>query len=375
MATFPFSDNPFHMEDRGLVLTPGSRNAFEDIKAGKWTNVEPEFESALSFCWEWLNGKELFSLKTSGSTGIPKEIKAKREQMIASAKATRDHLKLKESPLLLCCLNTEMIAGKMMLVRAMEWGGHLILTHPSSVVTSPIDALDIDFAALVPMQLEASLSNEKSRELLSRIRHILIGGAPTSPTLREKAKSLKGKVYQTFGMTETLSHIAMADLKEEGSLVYHTLPGVEVSIDAGSKLVIKAPVTDNSKIVTQDIVELLDEHRFVWKGRADFVINSGGIKLFPEEIEGKIGPIWQKHFPHLRFFIWKADDPKLGEAVLLVVEELSETKPEIKSFLNELRQCLPAYHIPKKMLTVKKMIMTASSKINKPETLKPYLKP
>lgn len=297
-----------------------------------------------------------------------------REQMRISAAATKKYLGLRVGCSLLCNLNTEMIAGKMMLVRAMEWRAQLLLSTPSSVITSPIRKLEIDFGAVVPMQLQASLEDPEGVKILHRISHLLVGGAPTPPSLRDKIRSLKGKVYQTFGMTETVSHIAMADLKTPGPLVYKTLPGVKTSLSTSGTLVISAPMAMAKKIYTHDIVKFVGENRFEWKGRADFVVNSGGVKLYPEVIEEEIEPYWRKYFPHNRFFIWKTSDKLLGETLLLVTERVTKDNPDLNDFLITISLHLPKYHIPKRILSVDTIKMTASSKINKLETLKPFNK-
>ncbi|EON76088.1 O-succinylbenzoic acid--CoA ligase [Lunatimonas lonarensis] len=362
-----------HQLSKKLIFTTLNSYTFEEIKQGKWTEDEPEWTGAFQFCYDWLNGTNIFTLNTSGSTGSPKLIEVSREQMRISARNTRRFLNLGMGCSLLCSLNTEMIAGKMMLVRALEWQSKLYLSKPSTLISSPVDDVHIDLAAVVPMQLEASLENPESRALLNRIENLLVGGAPISPTLKEKTKDLKNKVYQTFGMTETVSHIAMADLKCDGPLIYKALPGVKLTTSKQGTLVIQAKMAIAPKLETNDLVELVGKNSFIWKGRIDFVINSGGIKLYPEQIESEIEPLWRMRFPGTRFFIWKTPDPTLGEAVLLVVEKLGTTEPNMAAFLMELKLHLPKYHIPKAILSVDQMQTTESSKINKLETLKPYL--
>ncbi|WP_209331936.1 AMP-binding protein [Lunatimonas salinarum] len=359
---------------RELVITPSNLLTFDEIRRGDWKVDDQAWESALRFCQQWLNGQEYFTLNTSGSTGPPKEIRVHRELMRKSAAATKKQLGLRLGCVLLCNLNTDMIAGKMMLVRAMEWKGLLLLSTPSSVISSPISDMDIDFGAVVPMQLQASLENADGFKMLNRIANLLVGGAPTPPTLRQKTKSLKGRVYQTFGMTETVSHIALADLKAPGPLLYKALPGVKLSLSESGTLVIKAPMAIAKTIYTKDVVTFVGDNTFEWQGRADFVVNSGGVKLYPEVIEAEIEPYWRKYFPHNRYFIWKVADSLLGEALLLVTEGVTTKNPDLNDFLITINLHLPKYHIPKQIFTVDTFKMTSSSKINKPETLKPFLK-
>jgi O-succinylbenzoic acid--CoA ligase len=265
-----------------------------------------------------------------------------------------------------------MIAGKMMLVRAMEWEALIYLLKPSATLVLPFKDVWVDFTALVPLQLQTSLENKASRALLNQIGTIIIGGAPTSPELREKASKLPGKIYQTFGMTETVSHIAMADLKAEGPLVYKALPRVNLKVDTDKKLIIEAPMSGYRRIKTQDVVDLIDNKTFIWKGRADFVINSGGVKLYPDELEAAIDPYWRKYFPGKPFFITSASDPKLGESVLLVCEKVSSKDPLIQPFLRTLHENIHPYWMPKSLLNVDTIFLTPSGKIDKLTTLKPY---
>lgn len=360
------------MLERNIVMTDDSTHFFDDIKAGKWTRIDPAFHGAMEFCQKWLNGEKSFTLKTSGSTGPPKDITVSREQMILSARATKSFLKLRKGCRMICCLNTDMIAGKMMLVRAMEWEALIYLLKPSATLVLPFKDVWVDFTALVPLQLQTSLENKASSALLNQIGTIIIGGAPTSPELREKASKLPGKIYQTFGMTETVSHIAMADLKAEGPLVYKALPRVNLKVDADKKLIIEAPMSGYIRIKTQDVVDLIDNKTFIWKGRADFVINSGGVKLYPDELESAIDPYWRKYFPGKRFFITSASDPKLGESVLLVCEKVSSTDPIIQPFLRTLHENIHPYWMPKRLLNVDTIFLTPSGKIDKLTTLKPY---
>ena len=360
------------MLERNIVMTDDSLHSFEEIKAGQWARIDAEFHAAMEFCQKWLNGEKSFTLKTSGSTGPPKGITVSREQMILSARATKSFLKLRKGCRMICSLNTDMIAGKMMLVRAMEWEALIHLIKPSSVLLPPFPNAWADFTALVPLQLQTSLENKSAKGFLEKIGTIIIGGAPVSPELREKASKLPGKIYQTFGMTETVSHVAMADLKVDGPLVYKALPRVNLKVDEEKKLIIEAPMSGYKRIKTQDVVDLIDKKTFIWKGRADFVINSGGVKLYPDELEAAIDAYWRKCFPGKRFFITSASDPKLGESVLLVCEKVSSKDPLIQPFLRTLHENIHPYWMPKRLLNVDTIFLTPSGKIDKRATLKPY---
>ena len=354
-------------------MTEHSVHSFGEIKTGHWPRIDAGFYSAMKFCQDWLNGVKSFTLKTSGSTGTPKDITVSREQMILSARATKSFLKLRKGCRMICCLNTDMIAGKMMLVRAMEWEALIYLMKPSAVLMPKFNGFWADFAALVPLQLQASLENETSKKLLNEIGTIIVGGAPISGELREKASQLRGEIFQTFGMTETVSHIALADLKAEGPLIYKALPGVKLKVDAEKKLIIEAPMSGFKRIITQDVVDLIDPKHFIWKGRADFVINSGGVKLYPEELEAAIDAHWRKYFPERRFFITSQTDSKLGECVLLVAEKVSSKDPLMQAFLRTLHENIHPYWMPKRLLNVDTILLTPSGKIDKRATLKSHI--
>src|SRR5690554_4469576 len=168
----------------GTIIINQQEFSFQQIKERDWPKQTPYFETSLSFCRDWLNGKNVFELQTSGSTGSPKTIKVSRAQMSSSAKATGDFFNIQPQASLLCCLNTAMIAGKMMLVRAMEWDSFLYLVEPSSNPLLGFSAdQSLDFATMVPVQLETCLGDEYSRGLVHRIQNLLIGGAPPSPAL------------------------------------------------------------------------------------------------------------------------------------------------------------------------------------------------
>lgn len=354
----------------GKIFIDKQEFTFEQITAGQWPAQKPYMENSLAFCNEWLNGKKSFELKTSGSTGTPKSIAVSRSQMTSSAKATGDFFKIQPLAVMLCCLNTEMIAGKMMLVRAMEWDSHLHLVEPSSnpLMGFPKER-SFDFATMVPIQLETCLQDEHSLSVLQQIKNLLLGGAPLSEKLRQKAVALPGNLYQTYGMTETVSHIALADIKSCGPLTYKTLPGVHIRQNSNLQLEIQAPMSNNTWIVTNDTVEIMPEG-FMWKGRADFVLNTGGIKVQPEEVEVRISELMHQRFPNQRYFIAGLPDEKLGEKIVLVIEGTKEAYEDQERTLRLLKDSLPPFHHPKNLLFVPQFAETASNKINRKETLK-----
>jgi O-succinylbenzoic acid--CoA ligase len=200
----------------GRIILQEGTYTFDQLKSGSWNNPDPYFQSTFDFCREWLLGQSKFTLTTSGSTGKPKPIIIVRKQMESSASATGDFFKIKEFSCLFCCLNTSLIAGKMMLVRAMEWNCDLVLEKPTQnpLAESWIN-MDFDFAAMVPIQVDACLTHEVSIPKIKKIRNLIIGGAPINGVLKNRIRASKINAYQTYGMTETVSHVALASIQEE----------------------------------------------------------------------------------------------------------------------------------------------------------------
>ncbi|WP_215222946.1 AMP-binding protein [Echinicola shivajiensis] len=348
--------------------------SFEQIKLGKWPELSDYYHQSLIFCREWLNDKENFELQTSGSTGKPKKIAVSRHQMECSAKATGDFFNIKKGQHLLCCLNTAMIAGKMMLVRAMEWNCNLHLIEPSgNPLEKLFDQVAFNFVAMVPSQVENSLKTPKALERLQSIQHLIIGGAPISEELKNRIAKLGISAYQTYGMTETVSHIALAPLILNTKLIYQTLPGVEIDQDTEGKLIINAPMALN-KLHTNDLVQILNDRQFIWKGRADFTINSGGVKLQPEEIERKLSYVINNSFPDARYFVTGEPHPKWGEQVVLLIESERPKTELFQELSQKVKSHLTKYENPKKIYFTYNFIETTSGKINRIKSLEQALK-
>lgn len=338
-----------------------------EIQLGQFKNAE---NSALRFCHNWLNGENEFTLQTSGSTGRPKTINVSRNQLKASAKLTNSFLKLQRGYTSLICLDTRYIAGIMMLVRSLEAGMNMYLIEPTANPLEKIPTeVTIDFIALVPYQLETILASSGKSEL-DKIKIALIGGAPLSSQYREELKQLSCTFYATYGMTETLSHIALQKLNGANAQDYfQVLPNISVKSDERGCLIINAPHLGPEPIITNDLVELISENQFRWLGRIDSVINSGGVKVIPEKIESVITPLMAELNLINRFFIAGLPDRILGEAVTLIVEgEMLERKLE-KTLLQRLKEKLGKYEMPKSMRYLSKFIQTDTGKINKPKTL------
>lgn len=314
---------------------------------------------AIAFCMEWLLGVTYFSLQTSGSTGVPKKIEINKDQMLASAKATQGFFETGSDTRILNVLNVEYIGGKMNLVRAMVWDCPIILVPPSNQpIDEAVNSFCPDFITVVPSQMETMLREQVK---LDGFKQILIGGAPISDELKEKIVKSGLPTWQTYGMTETVSHVALARISAS-DLIYQVLPKVEIGISSEETLWVKSGMSDNQKIQTNDLVEILDQTSFSWIGRADFIINSGGIKLHPDLLEKGISPIIQSLFPSAKFFFWGEKDQFLGEKLVLFIES-EEDSLKSEKLIAKLKALLPKYQTPKKVYFRENFDYSPSGKI------------
>lgn len=318
-----------------------------------------EWQKELSvFLQEWFNNREFVPGHTSGSTGTSKEIKLLKKDMLASARITNNFFHIENSDNLLLCLSPSYIAGKMMVVRALLANARLITTPPSSHPRIQA-AKPVKLAAMVPMQVEELLKSEAGTASLTEIKQLIIGGAPVSPALATTLQTLSTKCFATYGMTETVSHIALKDLNgKAASGNYFALGEVEFKTDSRSCLVIHAPHLQQQEFITNDIVRLSDKFHFEWLGRYDHVINSGGVKLSPETIEEKLSPL----IPG-RFFITSEPDSRLGEKVVLVIEGEPLEDAPLSALKQGMGKCLSRFEIPGLIRYRKKFRETYSGKV------------
>ncbi len=290
----------------------------------------------ITFLKLWLDGQEVFDIQTSGTTGPPKKIQATRGQLTASASLTKEVLQLEEDSTALMCLSPQHIAGKMMLVRALVNQWNLILVEPSSNPFLNIPQnVNIDFVALVPLQLRQSV--RESLKQINAVKMILIGGAPISKSLLDQIKILDAQVFESYGMSETVSHIALRQLNGTSPQAnFQTLPEVKIGVDHRDCLHVSHPQITAGKIIqTNDIVDLRSSNTFNWLGRADFAINSGGIKLHPEQIEAKISAFLK---PPTQYFISSIPDESLGQKVILIIEGKSWPEQDVDQLLSSINQ-------------------------------------
>jgi len=324
-----------------------------------------EYERSLyTFIKEWLAPSDVLAVKTSGSTGAPKQMMFKKNQMIASAKMTCDYFKFSPEINMLLCLSTDFIAGKMMVVRAFVSGANIIAVEPGN---NPLQGLGkkIDFVAMIPSQVKESLTHEKTKKAFESIDNVIIGGAPVVHSFEKVLSGCPNNVYATFAMTETLSHIALKKLSGKNKDdAFELFPGIKISEDERGCLAIDAPMLSDDIIITNDMVDIVDKTHFRWLGRYDNVINSGGVKLFPEKIEEKLSHVIKKN----RFFISSVPDEKYGDKLVLVVESANEN--EVLQLKGEIENALDKYEKPKEYFCLGKFIETLNGKVKRPESLK-----
>jgi O-succinylbenzoic acid--CoA ligase len=316
-----------------------------------------EWETALfEFLSQWMDDSNFIQAKTSGSTGIPKTILLNKKSMIASAQLTNRYFNLKENDTVLLNLSTNYIAGKMMIVRAMVGNLHLVAIEPSSysIVNQPIE-----LAAMVPLQVETMLHSSEGIASLNKISKLIIGGSALSSGLETKLQLISTACYATFGMTETVSHIALRSINGNNrSNRYQALEGVWFEQDERECLIIHALHLQDIPFITNDIVLLESKTSFEWRGRFDHVINSGGVKLFPEILENKIAPVIQQ-----RFFICGQKDEKLGEKAVLIIEGETFSTAALADLKIKLGNALTPYEIPRDIVFIPSFEETSSGKV------------
>jgi O-succinylbenzoic acid--CoA ligase len=313
--------------------------------------------SLKEFLEEWNNPSPYVHVKTSGSTGAPKPMLVEKQRMLNSARITCDFLGLRPGDTALLCMSLDYIAGKMMVVRSLERGLKLTTVepsgHPLSTSNLPHSTFHIPhFTAMVPLQVYNTLQVPEERERLKKIKHLIIGGGAIDDSLAAELKDFPNHIWSTYGMTETLSHIALRRLNgPEASEWYTPFPSVHLSLSDEGCLIIDAPEVCPEPLITNDIAEL-STRQFRILGRKDNVICSGGLKIQAEELERQLRP-------HMSapFVISKRADEKFGEIVVLI----TEGSPSDARTICE--RILPKYHQPKAYLHIDQIPLTETGKI------------
>ncbi|OJJ13989.1 hypothetical protein BKI52_44795 [marine bacterium AO1-C] len=335
-------------------------------------NLDEYSLATLNFCAGWLNEESNFIIHTSGSTGTPKPIKLTRAQMQASAQMTGQALQLSTGDSSFICLNTAYIAGVMMLVRGFELGLQMTIVPPSSNPLQHWTTLPLfDFTALVPLQIQAILQQDDGKAWLDAAKAVIVGGAPVSYALEQQIKVLASPVYATYGMTETVTHIALRRISGVNNQDhYQILPRVEIRQDARQCLEIKSPTTLHRWITTNDLVELTATDQFRWLGRFDRVINSGGVKVQAEKVEKALAQVLHQQQVVCRFFVAGLPHDRLGEQVVAILELSNLQDSTQAQLLTALKETLSNYEVPKAIHCIAQFAETPTAKIDRLKTLR-----
>jgi len=325
-------------------------------------NLHPqtEFEKKVFFFMEeWWSDAETVKVQTSGSTGIPKIFDIEKKKMISSATMTCDFLGLQEGDTALICLPVEYISGKMMVVRSVVRKLKLVIAEPSVKSLKELNT-KVDFCAMTPLQVENSLDK------LHLIKNLIIGGAAVSESLKkmivENGLPQDNRIFETYGMSETLSHIGLKQIFPQAEDYFTVFDSVEISKDERGCLRIFAPNLNDEVLQTNDLVEIVNEKQFRFLGRIDHVINSGGAKIFPEQLEALV----KKEIPNEAVFLGREDDT-LGQKLMLVIEG-AQSEDVIKK-ISEI-QFEKSFHRPKEIIFIEKIPRTPNGKISRIELKK-----
>ena len=338
----------------------------EDLKEVAYSLIkegDPYEKSTGNFLIDWLNDSEYIEVKTSGSTGQPKLVKLKKQAMVNSAIATGDFFGLEPGDTAMDCLPSHYIAGKMMLVRAMILGLEIDFVEPSA---HPIFDYEkpYDFCAMIPLQLKHTL------KYTNNIKTIIVGGSKVTQPLLERIKTCNSKFFETYGMTETVTHVAVRQLTSKaskGEKYFKAIPNVTFTQDERQCLVVHAPNLLREPLATNDMVDLKSETSFQLLGRYDNVINSGGVKLFPEQIEDKLQPVIDE-----RFIVAGEDDETLGERLVLIVENPRDSAESIANRIRFIKE-LTKFEVPKHIYITDKFVETVNGKIQRTKTIESVL--
>jgi len=313
-------------------------------------------KDVLHFVINWMSGEENMPVTTSGSTGEPKKISLNKKHMEASAKVTLDFFGLKPGDKALLCLPEKYIAGKMMIVRALIGKLDLYCIEPSSTPMAKLP--EIDFAAMTPAQVSALMESEEGIRFLNNIRQLILGGSFIPEKLDQQIQHLKTKVWHTYGMTETITHIALRKVNgKDASQWFAPLPGVNIQLADDGCLQIDALQIGVFSLKTNDLIEISGKG-FRILGRKDNVVISGGVKLFPEQIEKKLEGLFEN-----LFFLIGVPDDKYGEKLVLVIERKNKAEPNENQLWKLIKNKLTGYEIPKEIVSAEEIEITSNGKI------------
>ncbi len=332
------------------------------------TYVKNYLPAHFSFIKMLFNQEDFIMAQTSGSTGKPKQITIEKKYLINSAQNTFDFFGLNPGIKALLNLSSDFIAGKMMWVRALTGGWHLDVISPENrTIYKQLSQKTYDFGAMVPLQVQYNIDK------IANVKKLIIGGGVVSDNLKQKIFNLPNSIFATYGMTETVTHIAVKPLNkrtidhfyshEKLTGSYKVMNGVQISKDKRNCLVIEAPCLAKNKVVTNDLVEIVDKNHFKWLGRYDNIINSGGLKFIPEQIEAKL-----KHLIPNNFFIAGIPDDILGQKIVMFVEGRVDKEKLFQDF----KGVLDKFEQPKQVVELQSFNKTSSGKINRLKTIEAF---
>ena len=344
---------PFRINNKWFSKT----HLLESCRLNLKSNCADWEKDIYQFILSWFNSDSYIIVQSSGSTGKRKTISLEKEEMEKVAQLTGVFFSLRPHQTILLCLPAKYIAGKMMIVRSFVLNLHLIFIKPSANPLEKINTI-IDFSAITPYQAYHSLN------ALRKIKILLIGGGTIHPNLEKKIAKINKNSYHTYGMTETSGHIALRQITLKDTESYFTaLPNITFSKDNRECLVIEAPYLLKKKIVTNDIIYLHKKNKFKWIARYDFVINSGGIKIIPEQIEKSIGYLLPNNF-----FLFSKKDISIGEKLVLLIEG-EIVFSSIKPLKRTIREMFSSYHVPKEIISLPRFVYTETQKIDRKKTI------
>lgn len=328
----------------------------ELLKSRIGENTDSPLLAVYEFLRHWYDESPYITVHTSGSTGVPKELRIRKDRMMQSARLTCEYLNLRAGDSALLCMNLRYIGAMMVVVRSLVAGLNLIIRPASGHPLADVEEY-LKFAAMVPLQVYNTLHTPKEKERLKQIGILIIGGGAIDDALEAEIRKLPGAVYSTYGMTETLSHIALRRLNGlSASEHYYPFSSVKISLSSENTLVIDAPLVCDEILKTNDIARIYPDGSFMILGRKDNVINSGGIKIQAEEVEKILRPLISGSF-----VITSIPDERLGEAVTLLIEGAFDLK-EVK---DRIHKVLKSYFRPKYIMAVDRIPQTGNGKIDR----------
>lgn len=351
-------------------------------------------DELIEFIDRWNNQNPTMLVQTSGSTGKPKEMHVSKAMMIESAKMTINALGLNKDTIALLNLPIKYISGQMMVIRSIIGNYKLV---EGLVTGHPLKDFDImhgnnkpiTFAAMTPMQVYNTSLVPQEWNSLAKINTLIIGGGAISNELEKKLQTIPIKIYATYGMTETLSHIALRPVNGPYKSNYFTpFKGIDIKTDFEGKLHIDAPKICTKHLITNDIVEIIKTNKnisntssneissidrstisntkrnvslkFKFIGRLDNVVNSGGVKIHIEEVENKIIEYYRNNKKRLKefdFAISYIPDTTYGE-MLVLLDTTSSLSIDQFDFLDSIKR-------PKKVIQINEIPLTSTNKINR----------